>query len=551
MSLPTPYGNANKEISPLLKGVPSPRTPHTSEFICYSIFVDKRQVYLGPVLPLLGFPETKVFVYARSRDRIRCFFTFESWRRDKSDVIWTSISLPIFTVQKNVRYKVVIPGVKSGMAGKSLVPMEVRNARRRVNTIRKDRILVRDPFSRSSTMRPAFESATETIPNVSEGNNGGYFLNTSTATYVKYSRSWSGVRTPGFGALKKSQLPVNPHSVTIMETINGPVARLSFIPSTGIYFNQFTTYTALYPTPPGISHNTYAEFKALRKLIERAESGIEANIAQDFAQIGQTTRLIANTCKRLTKAVTALKHGNIPNAIDSLWRGHSPRFNGKGPSMSKSLAQNWLELQYGWKPLLQDIKGAMDALKRLQDTSGPLVHRVTATAQVKSNSDSPIISNTGTNGRIGTHSVNSTTTVKYVLRYKIEDRFKAFLAQTGFTNPINLVWEVIPFSFVVDWFIPIGPYLETLSSWDGLVFMDGSKTTFTRGSVFSAVSATETFSGINYEHRGSFRRQYVLLDRVKLNTFPTTKLPTSFKNGLASVTHATNALALLRAAFKK
>jgi hypothetical protein len=193
----------------------------------------------------------------------------------------------------------------------------------------------------------------------------------------------------------------------------------------------------------------------------------------------------------------------------------------------------------------------MDALKRLNDSSSPLVRRVTASAKVQSSSSSNVVDpKSGSGMVVGTHTVDSFTTTKYVLRYKIDDKLKAFLAQTGFTNPVNLVWEIIPFSFVVDWFIPIGPYLETLSSWDGLVFLDGSKTNFTRGTVLSAVDASLTFSGINWEHHGRFRRQTILLDRTKLTSFPTAKMPSGFKNGLASVTHATNALALLRAAFK-
>lgn len=551
MSLPTPYGNANKEIIPLLKGVPKPRAIIPSEFICYRIFVDKRLEYEGPVLPIKGFPETKVFVYSRHRDRIKCFFTLESWRRDKADIVWQSIALPIFDVQKRVRYKVVIPGIKTRVTGKQVIPAAVRIARRRVDAIRKGRIPHVKTFPKSSTVRPASESKSTADTDISEGNNGGYFLNSTPSSYVSYTRVWSGSRTPNFGKLKKSQLPVNPHSVTITETLDSPGARLSFVSSTGIYFNRFRRFTSDYAAPPSATHNAYAEFKALRKLIERAESGIEGNIAQDIAQIGQTTRLITSTCKRLVKSVVALKKGNIPGAIEALWSGHMPRLNGRGPSLSKSLASNWLELQYGWKPLIQDVKASMDALKRLNDVNSPSIRRVTGSARVRSNTETSIISTVGTGNRIGSHFVSSDTKVKYVLRYKIDDRFKAFLAQTGFTNPINLVWEILPFSFVVDWFIPIGPYLETLSAWDGLVFLDGSKTTFTRESVLSAVDASELFSGISYEHHGRYRRQTIKVDRVKLTSFPTTKMPSSFKNGLASVTHATNALALLRANFRR
>ena len=34
----------------------------------------------------------------------------------------------------------------------------------------------------------------------------------------------------------------------------------------------------------------------------------------------------------------------------------------------------------------------------------------------------------------------------------------------GLMDPLSVVWELIPYSFVVDWFIPIGTYLENLNT---------------------------------------------------------------------------------------
>jgi hypothetical protein len=39
-------------------------------------------------LPVKGFPETKVILYAKHRDRVRCFFTLERWRRGGRDSVW-------------------------------------------------------------------------------------------------------------------------------------------------------------------------------------------------------------------------------------------------------------------------------------------------------------------------------------------------------------------------------------------------------------------------------------------------------------------------------
>lgn len=552
MSLPTPYGSTNKEAIPLLKGIPPPRTNLVGEFIQYRFFYDKRIVYEGPVTPVKGFPKTIVVIYGRHRDKVRCFFTLESWRADKADIVWQSIALPMFPLDKSERIKIVIPGISPRISGKHVVPAAVQIARRRVNAIRKNRIPHSKKFPRSSTVRPN-ESKSTPDTDIVEGNNGGYFLSSTPSSYVSYTRSWTGVRTPSFGKLKSPQLPVNPHTVRIVEILDSPGALLSLIPGTpapGIYFNRFRRFTSDYAAPPEVGHLADAQFKALRKLIEQAESSIEGNLAQDIVQIGQTTRLITNTCKRLVGAVSALKRGNIPGAVQQLWSGHMPRYHGKGPSIGKSTASNWLELQYGWKPLIQDVRASMEALKRLNTAQTSVVKRVTASAKATLQYSVPIQVNVEASKRAGSHNLAVQTRAKYVLRYKIDDKLTAFLAQTGFTNPINLGWEILPFSFVVDWFIPIGPYLETLSSWHGLVFVDGSFSRLTRDKATSAIDVSGTVFGQMYEQHGRYYRRIVTYNREKLSAFPTAKLPTRIKNGLASVTHAQNALALLRAQFR-
>jgi len=160
----------------------------------------------------------------------------------------------------------------------------------------------------------------------------------------------------------------------------------------------------------------------------------------------------------------------------------------------------------------------------------------------------------------GEHNVQTQTTVRMVLRYKVASAGVSFLAQTGFTNPLNLGWELLPFSFVVDWFVGIGPYLEARSAWDGLTFVDGSQTTFTRQIVASSISGQRFAEDSHYYFlvSGVYRRTDVKLDRVKLTTFPILSSPT-LGSGLTSYnsasgdtyyTRAVNAIALLQQTFR-
>jgi len=374
--------------------------------------------------------------------------------------------------------------------------------------------------------------------------------------YAQWTRLWSGTRTPNFATLKPPRkLPINSATSRITEVKANKGVFLNRIPSTGVSSNYFTAYTEFYPAPPDpYSHIPGVEFKALRKLIEKAQVGIEANLAQDFAQLHQTVDLIGNTANRLRGALLALKSGNIPKAIKDIWQGKEPvlRLGGKLLHSEKSLANNWLELQYGWKPLLQDIHGAFESLAQL--TVGDLyTRRVAASASMEDHGEGdPITHWLGSATKVGAHYYSARTRCKYVLRYKVDNHLMQFLQQTGFTNLPNLVWEILPLSFVSDWFVPLGPWLETLRSWDGLTFVDGSVTLFTRRGAQSVVNFNGAVAGAPgqlFEENATYYRETIQFERGRLTDFPSAYMPRGFKSGVSSTTHAANAVALLTGFF--
>ena len=42
------------------------------------------------------------------------------------------------------------------------------------------------------------------------------------------------------------------------------------------------------------------------------------------------------------------------------------------------------------------------------------------------------------------------------------------LSETGFSNPLSVAWEIVPWSFVIDWMIPVGDYLNGLDALCGV-----------------------------------------------------------------------------------
>ena len=61
------------------------------------------------------------------------------------------------------------------------------------------------------------------------------------------------------------------------------------------------------------------------------------------------------------------------------------------------------------------------------------------------------------------YSCKGTVKEKWTLVYEMTEQLST-PRSLGLTDPLSVAWELIPYSFVVDWFYPIGTYLENLNT---------------------------------------------------------------------------------------
>jgi len=121
------------------------------------------------------------------------------------------------------------------------------------------------------------------------------------------------------------------------------------------------------------------------------------------------------------------------------------------------------------------------------------------------------------------------------------------LARWGLINPATVVWELVPFSFVVDWFAPVGNTLDALTSGVGLE-SNGGWTSVQTGYDLSAYQLeTEKQNPDTYTivtESGGYSEEYFAFDRIAYTAFPRA---TFYADSTPlSPLRAANALALMK-----
>jgi hypothetical protein len=201
--------------------------------------------------------------------------------------------------------------------------------------------------------------------------------------------------------------------------------------------------------------------------------------------------------------------------------------------MGKSAANRWLELQYGWKPLMNDVYFAYKKLK----TDAVKPQWITAKRNITLGEPLPSIPpiNGGLMYVAGT--VKSGARARIDVEVTNPGLFE--LDQVGLLNPALLAWELIPFSFVVDWMFPIGNVIQALTAGVGVSFKAGSLTKW------STAKLVVNWTQHPFEKGAmiSCKMESLSTQRTIFNSLP---LPRFYmKNPLSSVTRMATALALL------
>jgi len=186
---------------------------------------------------------------------------------------------------------------------------------------------------------------------------------------------------------------------------------------------------------------TSAYNAALEKLNAKVRGGLDLGVT--FAEAGATWRMI--------------------KALREFRRFSLRRLGGMRPfgGGSKDLANGLLQLKYGWIPLLSDIFGVADELVRTSIT-GNIRYRARSTFEGLSQTNYTNLQVWGVYPPVSRYGrLKQSCTLGVVLKIPSNT---IDIARWTSLNPVSLGWELVPYSFVVDWFYDVGSYLRNLET---------------------------------------------------------------------------------------
>lgn len=195
-----------------------------------------------------------------------------------------------------------------------------------------------------------------------------------------------------------------------------------------------------------------------------AHSGFTGRVAQygeSLSELDETGKMMHARAKQLASVANALRTRNF-GRLESLLSSELPN-SVKRVKKGKELANGWLELEFGWKPLVQDVYAAVELYRNGLASRGQMV---VATG-----------SKSGYYKPVGSSFENRySNLIQNQLAPRIKSRSYGVvrdpnlftLNELGLANPALLAWQLLPFSFVVDWFLPISQILGMMSNRIGI-----------------------------------------------------------------------------------
>jgi hypothetical protein len=255
-------------------------------------------------------------------------------------------------------------------------------------------------------------------------------------------------------------------------------------------YQDTRTNQAKYPFPDGYRlpdlPSTACINQCHREALEFFASGcqpIEANWAVNLTELGELVTLVKDAGLALVNLKRAFFNARLPvswrNFIKQLSRGDLPA----AWAISGELASAHLTWAFAISPLISDIKKTIEVIKSAERRVKWLIYNNNRPVPVSFtkvlSSEYPIAGVTfpampASSELFGSQVFRTFYSANYkafgTATYDVSGLSESSIAKKllkqafGFNDPLVFLWEKIPFSFVLDWFVDVGGYIASLPS---------------------------------------------------------------------------------------
>lgn len=186
----------------------------------------------------------------------------------------------------------------------------------------------------------------------------------------------------------------------------------------------------------------------------------ELNLGVTMGEFGETAEFVHRSLTKTYKAYRQLRKGKVKGAVETL----TGRRDISLRDIPGALADSWLAYAFGLRPIVNDVYDAVRVAQQgLLREPEPFIFNT----HVRRLVDETWL------GYPGSETISATLHCSGRVRVRIKNPTLYTHEQLGLTNPVEVAWELVPFSFVVDWFVPVGRWIQSVFPPAGLEFLDG------------------------------------------------------------------------------
>lgn len=284
-------------------------------------------------------------------------------------------------------------------------------------------------------------------------------------------------------AAKGDRKDFHPHTVEVdrIRYPNGTASfKRNFVDGEFIERSKTGVLPLVIPGTPSNPDEDLVYNKAVSDLYDKLKNG-QNQLAIDYAE------------RKKTKAMLR----DIANEIINLRRNLKNFLRNPNNSIPlNAIGDQWLRFHFGIEPLVGTVQALVDHVTSFETQTRTYKGRASETisGSLSGGSIAPQIDNLGDPNLIHDGSYSSALSYELGIQVSLTSSGLLNLSRETPLNPASFLWETMPYSFIIDWFIDVSSYLQNAENSYGMGF------TFIQGYV---TRNAKTMLDVNWNHSHS------------------------------------------------